>query len=358
MKSKLLKIITDANKRIYLKIFFLDDKTVDYLINAKNIDIKVSIQKNWINTNCEFIEKLFKNEIPIFIYDDNESFVIVDDQKIKLDYIEENVKEYALKKLINKNFKNTNLYSSTEVIYIDKVTRLINEIKDEFRLISFSKTGIKIHQRKINFASLLKKQSKQEAIADEEKFELYDKEFLNNELKNRTSISEDEFDNLKKEYDNLIKICSKFNAFGDNIKTKYSCGKFDKFILVEKNYINNITKDINEINNINKNINEQYFNSLMDNFYENFNFKLQKVLKRHYVETNAEVENFKIKTRDNLPKAETIKEKIKIDNFMILELSREMLLDEKVIGKLKSFHLSDNIKEKLNQLENLIKEIK
>lgn len=97
--------------------------------------------------------------------------------------------------------------------------------------------------------------------------------------------------------------------------------------------MDNIIKDINQINNINKNINEQYFNSLMDQFYENFNSKLQKVLKRHYVETNAEVENFKIKIRDNLPKAEIIKEKIKIDNFMILELSREMLLDEKVIGK-------------------------
>lgn len=120
-------------------------------------------------------------------------------------------------------------------MYNDKATRLINEIKDEFRLISFSKTGIKMYQRKINFASLLKKQSKQEAIADEEKFELYDRKFLNDELKNKTSISEDEFNNFKKEYDNLIKICSIFNAFGDNIKTKYSCGKFYKFTLGEKN---------------------------------------------------------------------------------------------------------------------------
>ena len=264
--------------------------------------------------------------------------------------------EDTLEKLIKKSFENNNLYLSKELINNYKANRLINEIKDEFRLISFSKSGTKVYQRKINFASLLKKQSKQKVVADEEKFELYDKNFLNNKLKK--SKSEDEFNNIKKEYDNLMKICSRFSAFGDNIKTKYSCGKFYKFILVNKIDLDIIIKDINKINSINKNINPRYFDMLMDEFYENFKAKLAEVLKRHHIYDNRDVENFKKDVKNNIPRAKAIKDKIKIDNFMILELSREMLLDEKVIRKLKSFDISDDIKEKLNQLENIIKKNK
>lgn len=356
MQSSLLKIITNANERIYLKTFLLDDKIVNYLINTRNIDIKVSIKNEWMNTNVEFIEKLFKNDIPIFIHDDNESFVIIDDYKIKLDYIDENVNIDIMEKLIKKSFKNKRLYLSKEKINNYKVNRLISEIKDEFRLISFSMTGTKVYQRKINFASLLKKQSKQEVIADEEKFELYDKKFLNSVLK--AHKSKEEFSNLEREYHNLIEICNKFNSFGEKIKTEYSCGKFDKFILINQENANKIIQDINSINKINKNINERYFNILMYEFYKNFASKLRQVLKRHYVHDNRDVENFKKKIKNNIPKAQTIKEKIKIDDFMILELSREMLLKQETIRKLKTFHIPDYIKDKLDELEKLLEENK
>lgn len=353
MKSKLLKLITNASERVYLKTFLLDNKIVYYLINVNNMDIRISIHKDCISENSEFIELLLEKNIPIFTHDDNESFVVIDDCKINLEYVKEKLNRNTLEKLIDKSFKNNNFYFSKEFENDYKLGRLINEIKDEFRLIIFSKTGTKVYQRKINFASLLKKQSKQKVVADEEKFELYDKKFLNNKLKNEKS--ENEFNNLKKEYDNLMELCGRYNVFGDNIKTKYSCGKFNKFILVDKNNINNIIKDINKINSINKNINERYFNRLMDEFYKNFEAKLAEVLKRHDIYDNIDVENFKKKVKNNIPKAKIIKEKIKIDNFMILQLSREMLLDENFIRKLKTFSISDNIKDKLNQLEIIIK---
>lgn len=353
MKSKLLKPITNASKRICIKTFLLDDKLVDYLIKTKDVDIRIAIHDDWINKNIKYLEKLLENKIPIFIHNDIESFIIIDDSEMNLECVEEEVKKSTLEKLIKKNFENDKLLLSKEMADKYKLDILINEIKDEFRLVIFSKTGTKVYKRKINFASLLKKQSKQKVVADEEKFELYDKKFLSNNLKN--SLSEDEFNNLKKEYDNLMELCSKYNVFGDNIKNKYSCGKFNKFILVDKSNISNIIKDINKINNINKNINERCFNILMDEFYKNFELKLSEVLKRHDIYDNMDVENFKKRIKGKIPKAKTIKENIKIDNFMILELSREMLLDEKIIRKLKSFIISDEVKDKLNQLENLIK---
>ena len=356
MQSSLIKIITNANERIYIKTFLLDDKVVNYLINTKNIDIKVSIKNEWLDANDKFIEELFKNDISIFVHDDNESFVIIDDYKIKLDYAKENMNLGTLDKLINRNFKSRNAYLAEDEINNYRINRLVTEIKSEFRLISFSMAGTKIYQRKINFSPLLKKQSKQEVIADEEKFELYDKRFLNNKLK--AHKPKKEFSNLEKEYYNLVEICNRFNAFKDEIKNKYSCGKFDKFILISQENINKIIKDINKMNKINKNINERYFNILMNEFYKNFESKLREVLRKHYIHDNKDVENFKKKIRDNIPKAQTIKEKIKIDNFIILELSREMLLNEKVIKQFKEFNIPNYIKDKFSQLEKLLEENK
>ncbi|EKQ54569.1 MULTISPECIES: hypothetical protein [unclassified Clostridium] len=353
MQSALLKLITDANERIYLKTLLLDNTIVKLIINKKNVDIKVSIKRDWVNLNCEFIEELFRNDIIILTHDDNESFVIIDKYQYRIDYIEQNIRKDILEKSIKKNFRNNSLCISEEDINAYKVNKLINEIKDEFRLVSFSMSGIKIYLKKINFASLLKKNSQHKIIADEEKFELYDKNFLNNKLKEE--ISEDEFIKLKAEYDKLIKICDKFNRFGEITKRKYLCGKIYKFILVNQEDVYKITREINQINNLNKNINDKYFDFLMDKFYGNFVSKLNEILKRHYIHDNKDVENFKKEVRNTIPKAKIIKEKIKINNYMILELSREMLLNQEVIQQLKSFQISDNIKDKLNKLENLLK---
>lgn len=353
MESRVFKLVTKASERIYVKTFLLDDKLTDYLINIHNLDIKVSIHKKLINTNNEFIEILLKNNIPIYTHDEEDEFIIIDNNKFNLKYVKENTNDEKLENIISLNFNNNNLYMSDELLIGYKLDRLVKDIKEEFRLIVFSKSGTKVYMRKINFASVLKKQSKQKVVADEEKFELYDKNFLYNDLKNLKS--EEDFNNLKKEYNNLMELCKKYNVFGDNLKTKYLCGKFDRFILVEKNSIDKIIKDIEKINSINKNINENYFNILMDEFYRNFESKLIEVLKRHDIYDNKDVEDFKKKVKDNIPKAKMIKDKIKIDNFMIIELSREMLLDEKIIRKLKSFNISDKIKDKLNELENTIK---
>ncbi|MFW2491532.1 hypothetical protein ACN077_23680 [Clostridium chromiireducens] len=355
IQSTLLKLITNANEKIYLKTFLLDDTLVRYLINIKNLDIRVSIKKDWININCEFIEELFRNDITVLTHDNNESFIIIDNSKFKLDYIEQDISISNLEKCINKDFKNNNSYILKEKLNDYRIRQLINEIKDEYRLISFSMSGIKTYLKKINFATLLKKNSQHKIIADEEKFELYDKNFLNNIPKEK--IPERELRKLKAEYDKLMSICDKYNKFGESVKRKYLCGKINRFILVDQKDIYKINKEIDQINNLNKNINDRYFDSLMDKFYDNFVNKLNEVLKRHYIHENKNVEDFKKEVKNSIPKAKTIREKIKIDNYMILELSREMLLSQDIIRQLKNFHISNDAKDKLNELENLLKEI-
>lgn len=354
-KLSLLDILLKANKRIYFKTFFLNEDIVEALINKKAIDIRVSIDNKIVNENYELIEVLFKNDILVSTHYEKEYLIIVDDEEFKLDYTEEKIKEDDLGVVIEYNFnKNSNLDDIENKVLQHRIDGLIKKIKDEFRLIDFSMSGIKIYNKQINFAKLLKGNSTHSIIADEEKFDFFDNKFIVKKIYESKGEEKNRYEALLKEYENLKELCTRISNLGKKIKERYSVGKFNRFNVINRKNIKSMTNEIKKISVKKSEIDIQIFNELIEVLYKNFEYKLHEVLKRHDIFLNEDVEAFKKSIKQSLPNGQKIIDDIQVNNFIIVEFSKEILCNIEDIGIIKRLSIDEEMKNTLVELELLL----
>lgn len=87
--------------------------------------------------------------------------------------------------------------------------------------------------------------------------------------------------------------------------------------------------------------------------YINFNNKLNKVLKRHYVDNATDVENLKKKVKSRLKDAREIVNSIEITTEVALEFSVEFFERHENIKKLKNMNMPIDIKETIEEIERI-----
>lgn len=307
-----------------------------------------------VETNYLLIEKLFTNDISVFVHDDKEYILIVDDRNYILNFNINEVEDDTVDRLISNNFKKENCLEKINVLAVDKYyTALVDKLKNELRLLKFSISGIRIYNKPINFAELLKRNSVHKTIPDIEKFYFFDKKFLVDKIESTEDEEKELYSIILNEYNKLKKLCNNIEAISKKIKSRYAYGTIDNLYVINASDVNELIKDIKNINNLKRNIDTKVLDKMIAIMYDNFIIKLNDVLMRHEVFNNTDVERFKTKVKNDIADGSCIIKSIKITQLLILEFSYEFFDDDDNIKKIKLVNFDKEIKEYIEEIERL-----
>lgn len=255
--------------------------------------------------------------------------------------------------------------------------QILKKVNSEIKCVYLSARGVKVYNKAIDIASIIRVKSRQVSIAWKENFKLFDFEIaiklLNDEYDEKIKNIEDDKklklelkkecdEKLKKikgyeeEYKKLEKICTKANSIIDNIKSTYSGEFFGTTKLVLEEDLIAIENKINEfkVDNINKVI----LNDCINFFKITLDKNIRNVLKRHQVEydpdgkgeTNEEIENKITEKLKSIPDADNMINGIEPKLVYVLNVSEQTINDKDSRNKIIKF-LED--KEKLDLIEEI-----